>query len=297
VLYTKAVTEDLSPAVQLVGAVKAPGAFPLAKNMYAEDLVLAAGGFLETAEKAYVYVSRLDRDLEKGSYSERKKQELDLEYLLGLKKTPANPFILENFDVVSVIAPIRGNMLPNIVVRGEVKYPGNVILETDQTKIAELIKLVGGFSKNYNLESSFIERDSLKLFVNFGKGKLLENTTSLQNGDVLVIGSKLTSITTSGGVVNPTVFNWEPGKRAKYYLSNSGGKKKRIEQTYVLQANGRSQEIGFLKNPKVYPGAQIIAMEKPPKIDNGANKFMDDFMRIFGTITGVLTTIVLATKL
>ena len=297
VLYTKAVTEDLAPAVQILGAVKAPGAFPLAKKMYLEDLILAAGGFLETANKAYVYVSRLDRDLVKGSYSERKKQELDLEYLLGLKKIPANPFILENYDVVSVIAPIRGNVLPNIAIRGEVKYPGNVILETDQTKIAELIKLVGGFSKNYNLESSFIERDGLKLFVDLGEGKLLDNTTSLQDGDVLVIGSNLTSITTSGGVVNPTVFNWESGKRAKYYLSNSGGKKKRIEKTYVLQANGRSQEIGFLKNPKVYPGAQIIVMEKPPKIEGKGNDFMDDFMRILGTVTGVLTTIVLATRL
>jgi hypothetical protein len=258
---------------------------------------LAAGGFLETAEKTYVHVSRLDRDLEKGSYSERKRQELDLEYLLGLKKTPANPFILENYDVVSVVSPIRANVLPNIAIRGEVKYPGNVILETDQTKIAELIKLVGGFSKNHNLESSYVEREGLKLFLDLGKGELLDNTASLQDGDILVIGSKLTSITTSGGVVNPTVFNWEPGKRAKYYLSNSGGKKKRIEKTYVRQANGRSQEIGFLKNPKVYPGAQIIAIEKPPKIDDGANKFMDDFMRIFGTITGVLTTIVLATRL
>ena len=65
----------------------------------------------------------------------------------------------------------------------------------------------------------------------------------------------------------------------------------------MLQANGRSQEIGFLKNPKVYPGAQIIVMEKPPKIEGKGNDFMDDFMRILGTVTGVLTTIVLATRL
>ena len=86
------------------------------------------------------------------------------------------------------------------------------------------------------------------------------------DGDVLVIGSKLASVSTSGGVVNPSIFNWQKGKRAKYYISNSGGTKKRIEQVFVKQSNGISQKVGFLKNPIVYPGAEIVVIEKPAKV-------------------------------
>ena len=297
VLYTKAVTKDITPKVQIVGQVKTPGEFSLLNKMYLEDLVITAGGFLETAEKGFVYVNRLDRDLEKGTYSKLKVNELDIDYMLGLKKIPANPFILENYDIVTVISPIRANFQPSVSIQGEVKYPGTIILQNDEITISKIINLAGGFTKNSNLKSSYVERDSLKLFLNIDK-QLLDNKTNLQDGDVLVIGSKLASIRTIGGIVNPTAFNWEQGKRAKYYIRNSGGKKKNIESITVQQANGQSEKVSFFNNPKIYPGSQIRLIEKPEKIKgDNANKFMDDFVRIFGLITGTLTSLLLVTKL
>ena len=65
----------------------------------------------------------------------------------------------------------------------------------------------------------------------------------------------------------------------------------------VLQANGKSEKIGLFKNPKIYHGAQIIVTEKPEKIDDGNNKFLDDFIRIFSVITGAFTTIILTKNL
>ena len=101
----------------------------------------------------------------------------------------------------------------------------------------------------------------------------------------------------SGGLVNPTIFAWDKGKKAKYYIKKSGGTKKRIESMVVLQANGKSEKIGLFKNPKIYPGAQIIITEKPEKINDGKSKFLDDFVRIFGVVTGALTTIILTKNL
>jgi hypothetical protein len=127
------------------------------------------------------------------------------------------------------------------------------------------------------------------------KEALNKNTPLILDGDVLVIGSKLSSVKTIGGVNNPSVFNWSKGKRAKAYIQDSGGKKKRIKNMYVVQANGKSEKISLFKNPKIYPGAQIIVTEKLEK--NKDNDFMDDFLKIFGIVTGTLTTVVLATKL
>ena len=296
VLYTKSVSEDIAPTFRVLGRVTDPGEFSLGNSMYVEDAILMAGGFLEDAEKTYVNINRLDRDIETGSYSKLETYQVDMDYLLGITKTPSNPFILQNKDIVTVFAPIRAFEQPVISVRGEVKYPQNIVLDNDQVSMKKIIDLAGGFTTNSNIKSSYIVRDSLKLFVDIDKS-LDNQSTFLIDEDILVIGSNLDPIKTSGGLVNPTIFSWDKGKKAKYYIKKSGGTKKRIESMVVLQANGKSEKIGLFKNPTIYPGAQIIITEKPEKIDDGKSKFLDDFVRIFGVVTGALTTIILTKNL
>jgi len=296
VLYTKSVSEDISPTIRVLGKVTDPGEYSLAKSMYVEDAILMAGGFLEDAEKTYVKINRLNRDIETGSYSKLETYQVDMDYLLGITKTPSNPFILQNKDIVTVFAPIRAFEQPVISVRGEVKYPQNIVLDNDQVSMKKIIDLAGGFTTNSNIRSSYIVRDNLKLFVDLDKS-LNNQSTFLIDEDILVIGSNLDPIKTSGGLENPTIFSWDKGKKAKYYIKKSGGTKKRIESMVVLQANGKSEKIGLFKNPTIYPGAQIIITEKPEKIDDGKSKFLDDFVRIFGVVTGALTTIILTKNL
>ena len=296
VLYTKSVTKDISPTFRVLGEVNNPGEFSLGNSMYVEDAILMAGGFLEAAEKTYVNINRLDRNLETGSYSKLETYQVDMDYLLGVTKTPRTPFMLQSKDIVSVFAPIRALEQPVIIVRGEITYPQNIVLENDKISIKKIIDLSGGFTTNSNINSSYIVRDSLKLFVDLDKS-LQNQATFLIDNDILVIGSNLDPIKTSGGLLNPTIFSWNKGKKAKYYIKKSGGTKKRIESMVVLQANGKTQKIGLFNNPIVYPGAQIIVTEKPEKIDDGKNKFLDDFVRIFSVVTGALTTIVLTKNL
>ena len=193
-------------------------------------------------------------------------------------------------------APIRPNFQPTISVQGEVKYPGAVFLESDRFKISEIIDVVGGYTNNYNLESSYVERAGLKLYLD-PRGQKFDPNITLQDGDVLVIGSTLSPVKTTGAVLNPTVFNWQDGKRAKYYIRKSGGKMKRIESVTVQRADGSSKKVSFFSNPKIYPGSVINVVEKPEKVKGDGNKFVDDFTRIFSLITGTLTTILLTTKL
>jgi protein involved in polysaccharide export with SLBB domain len=297
-LYAKTVTEDLSPTVTIGGQVNNAGEFSLSNNMYLEDLIIKAGGFTKTALRDYVFVNRLDRDLGAGKYSQVKVNDLDIEYMLGNKDTPSNPFILENYDIVNVIAPIRANFQPVVSVQGEVKFPRSIILETDQITIGSLIETAGGLTNNSNLESSYVERAGEKLYLNLNK-YLLDKNTNLQNGDVLSIGSKLSSVSTTGAVVMPTTFNWEPGKKAKYYIKASGGKEKgAMEKKYVVHANGKTEKISFFKNPRMYPGSKIVLIQKDRK--EWAEQLkgaVDKFANTFTILTSTLTTILLITKL
>ncbi len=298
VLYAKTVTEDLSPKVTIAGQVNSPGEFPLSNTMYLEDLIIKAGGFTKVALRDYVFVNRLDRDLGSGKYSQLKVNDLDIEYMLGNKDTPSNPFILKNYDIVNVVAPIRANFQPAVSVQGEVKFPRSVILENDTVTINKILESVGGLTNNSNLQSSYVERDSLKLYVNLDKN-LLNFKTNLQDGDVLFIGSKMTPVTTSGAVAMPMAFNWEPGKKAKYYIKASGGKKKGgIEQMYVEHASGKTENISFFKNPKIYPGSNIILIQKDKT--QRSEKFresIDKFTNVFSILTGALTSVLLITRL
>ena len=115
VLYTKSVTKDISPTFRVLGEVNNPGEFSLGNSMYVEDAILMAGGFLEEAEKTYVNINRLDRNLETGSYSKLETYQVDMDYLLGVTKTPSTPFMLQNKDIVSVFAPIRAFKQPVII--------------------------------------------------------------------------------------------------------------------------------------------------------------------------------------
>jgi len=296
VLYSKNVTEDLTLSITVKGQVVNPGEYELQQNMLVEDAILAAGGFTEIANKSTVYINSLNRVIADGTYSEAVVYNLDLDYLLGLKAQPENPRMLQNDDVISVAAPIRAKDQPTVIVSGEVNYPRPVILEKDKTGLKDVINAVGGLSNLAYLKSSYVVRDSILLSVDLNKA-YAENTLSLQDGDKLTIGSTITPVETVGAVLNPAGFTWKKGKRAKYYISKSGGKKKRIEQMYVRHANGQSEKIGFLKNPRVYPGSEIVVVAKPERTGENKGQFLEDFTRIFGLVTGVLTTLILTKQL
>ena len=93
-----------------------------------------------------------------------------------------------------------------------------------------------GFTTNSNIKSSYIVRDSLKLFINIDKN-LTDLSTFLIDEDILVIGSNLDPIKTTGGLVNPTIFSWDKGKKAKYYIKKSGG----VKNTYRKYGGASSQ--------------------------------------------------------
>ena len=296
VLYSKNVTEDLTLIIAVKGQVINPGQYQLQKTMYVEDAILAAGGFTEIAEKTKVVINSLDRNVLAGTYSSSTSYTIDLDYLLGKKTQPENPMILQNDDIITVAAPIRANSQPVIQVFGEVNYPSPVIVKEDKTGLKDVITAVGGLSNLAYLKSSYVVRDSILLNVDLQEA-FAKNTLALLDGDQLTIGSKLMPVQTKGAVLNPAGFQWQKGKRANYYIKRSGGKTKRTESMYVRHANGQSQKIGFLKNPVVHPGSEIIVIAKPEKTGENSGKFLDDFVRIFGVVTGALTTVLLATKL
>ncbi len=296
VVYTKSIIEEISPIVTVTGNVNNPGEYSLDEEMFVEDAILSAGGFDSYTEFFKVNLTTFDRKIDGNQYSKMREYVIDRDYIQGITKAPVNPIILKDKDIVSVSKLIRSETIPRITVVGEVFYPGTYTIESVKTNLADVLEDAGGLTSYASKESSFVLREGKTLRLKF-KNALRERGNLLLTGDVINVASNLEPIETLGSVVNPSVFNYTKGKRSKHYIKMSGGKINRIEKKVVVHLNGSSQKIGLLKNPKAYPGDQIILIEKQLEQRRTILESLNNFNSILGVLTGSLTTIFLISRL
>lgn len=293
-IFSRSVTERTYPVIGVVGFVQKPDTLALEKNMLIEDAILKAGGFQESADMSLVVVNRERFDFDTGQLSERFSYFIDQDYLLGKKEAPASPFYLEDKDIISVRKRAGYLERKSIRINGAVKFPGTLLSQYEREDFKSFIERVGGLKRTANLKASYVIRAGKPLAIDLSK---VLNKVFLEDGDQVYIAENSGTVQTLGGLENESLFVWEQGKRAKYYLRHSGGKiAKEGGKTYLVQPNGQSQRVGFLKNPIALPGAKLIVNRKPVKARK-EGKFLDDFSRIFGVISGTLTTILLTQRL
>ena len=100
----------------------------------------------------------------------------------------------------------------------------------------------------------------------------------VRDGDVLVIPKKADYVLVSGQVYNSTAVSYQPGRSAKWYLSQSGGLTQLADKkaVFVIRADGsviaakNNNDGGFWSgdplSATLRPGDSIIVPEKAPKI-------------------------------
>lgn len=295
IIYDKNVIENSENEVTVSGYVNSPNAFKIEKDMYVEDAILMAGGFSDYADQQTVFVNRSERDPKTDIVSLKYTIDVDSDYITGLKAVPDSGFVLKPKDVITVRKDPTTEELQLIAVDGEVRYPGALVPNLKQVSLSYILEEVGGLTDEALLESSYAERDGRILAIDFSS--INKNKPIFQDGDKIVISKNFGSVTTEGALENPSVFSWETGRRAKYYLANSGGKLDKIGgKAFVVLSNGKTIQIGLFNNPKVYPGSKIIVNYKAKK-ESKEGKFFNDFSNVLGSITGVLTTILLVERL
>jgi len=107
-----------------------------------------------------------------------------------------------------------------------------------------------------------------------------KNTASdipLREGDELVIPKKPSVVVVNGQVFNPTAINAQPGRSAKWYLSQAGGLTPVADKkaVFVIRADGsvvsaKNNSSGWWSgdplNASLRPGDTVVVPEKAPKI-------------------------------
>ena len=295
VVYNRDVTAASSEEITVSGYVNAPGSYVLEKDMYVEDAILLAGGFSDPADQKTVYLNREELDPDTDISSIRYTITIDENYLNGKSETPKVRFVLQKNDIIIIRKDRAFEPQQRIVVEGEVLYPRPVVATSERVSLSEILEEVGGLTDLAYLKSSYVLRDNNVLAVSLDR--VNKNTPMFMDGDKLVFSKNYGNVTTVGALENPSIFNWTKGKRAKYYLKNSGGKLDKLGgKAFVVLNNGKTRPVGFFNNPKVFPDSKIVVNYKAAK-EKQEGKFLNDATNILGTLTGALTTILLIERL
>jgi len=133
--------------ITIEGEVNQPGIYPFLKGMQIQDLILTAAGIKDGAVLKRVEVSRRirqkDQLIDSLQYTVVKTIDLDS----GYRVNSLADVVLEPFDVVYVRrSPLYRNQ-SNVVIEGEVKFPGKYALRSGNDRISDLLDRAGGLTQ------------------------------------------------------------------------------------------------------------------------------------------------------
>ncbi len=291
--------------IEVEGEVRHPGLYPFVNNTSIEDVIIQAGGLLESASFARLEVARRIRNNIATTSSNKIAEVFQFPITQDLRLgDSAAKFTLQPFDQVFIRRSPGYEVQTLVKVEGEVSFPGSYSISNKNERISDLIKRSGGLTEEAypkgarlirNLPIDAKERrkaleaikaqsnDSVKFIVELDSvsaiginlDKIMSQPKSkydliLQKGDILRVPKELQIVRLSGSVLSPVLVRYE-NSNFRRYISSAGGfaPEAKKGKSYIIYANGtidRTRKFLFFNNfPEVEPGAEIIVPRKADK--------------------------------
>lgn len=324
VIFVPAKEDDIN-TVGIYGAVKSGGEFEYAPQDSLLDLIRLAYGLTLDVDLLQAELIRFNPDnLTTTTIS------IDLKGLLAGNDPQKNLPLLPD-DRVFIRTVPKFHKKDQVIVQGEVYYPGVYNIEEDRTKLSEIIAKAGGFTPNaslaeaemirsYNVVDLEFERlknipvadmteseyDYFRLRSREKPGRVAcdfeklflegsnEHDISLKDGDVIDIPPKSLVVNVSGSVINPGLVPYESGKGYKYYIERAGGFSWKARKNRILIIKGQTGErMKPSKRRKIDPGDTILVPEKP---ERNYWKFFRDTILVLGNVATIYLVIQQATE-
>ena len=248
--------------ITIVGEVAYPGEYRFAQNTTIEDVILQAGGLLESASTAKIDVSRRIKDPngveETDTISRMYTFAINQDYKIEGDST----FVLEPYDQIYVRRSPGYSSQYHVQIEGEVLFPGSYVLTNKSMRLSDVIKLAGGVSSLAYVKGAKLSRvmneeekkqfyaalDVLKqtkdsktkvekeeeevveetYYIGINLEAALANPKSdadviLREGDVIVVPEYDNTIRISGCVLYPNTVTYNPKLTVADYVSQAGG--------------------------------------------------------------------------
>ena len=302
VLYISSVKDiEKEGTLSIYGDIRNPGDFPYVKNTSIQDLIVKAGGLLESASMVRIDVSRRIRDPKSISSSTVIGKSFTVELKNGLVMGEDKGFELEPYDIVFIRRSPGYRKQANVTVEGEVAFTGNYTLIQSNERLSSLIARAGGLSKEAYVKGARLirrmtademrqKKDVLRLSVRGSEKasvspvtleasstypvgieleKALVNPGSdedmvLREGDVLFVPKYVSTVTINGAVMYPNTILYQKGSSLSYYIEQAGGFGNRAlkRRVYVIYMNGMVSRLKRRMGNAIEPGCEIIVPSK-----------------------------------
>ncbi len=278
--------------LNIEGEVKVPGKYPYAENTSIEDLIIKAGGFLESASLAKIEVSRRIKDNQSTSYNEKIAEIFQFQITQDLKVSDsASKFELMPFDNIYIRKSPGYTDQKMVQLEGEILFPGYYSISSKSERISDIIARSGGItpeayvkgarlirqiSSSKQLQLKDIEKlkervnDTLPIddqtinktetTISIDLEKILKKAGSkydlfLEKGDVVKIPKEPQTVGLSGALLYPVVVRYMKGYGVRKYISSSGGfsDDAKPSKIYVVNINGSVKRTSRFLFIKNYP--------------------------------------------
>jgi len=282
--------------VKVDGAVRTPGEFLYNPSLSLKDALILAGGLRREASKDRVDLYRLDfTDKNNTKVITTSIKLTDSLEVIGFK----GDFELKPYDQIFVRTASEFELQRNVMIKGEVKYPGMYALMGDNTTLSSLIRASGGLTNEaFGFGATLLRKKDNIGYIIINLDKALNDRDSyeniiLQENDEINV-PKLNNIVSIEGATkayelypekileqNKIQVAFRKGKNAKYYIDEFAGgiaKDAAASKISVVDAAGKVTRVKnyyfFKKYPSVGPGSQIKVgyKDKKEKDKDGNNK-------------------------
>ena len=292
--------------VSIKGAVRNGGTFTYDSTLTLKDLLYLAGGLRINANKQRVEVFRLQ--FVDGAETRTLLTTIDLDN--------ADNFLLQPYDEVVVRSTAEFELIRNVVVQGEVRYPGPYAILQDNERLTHIIKRAGGMTEEAFPAGATLFRQG-RGYIVLDLDEVALNPADPANmvvlaSDTIYIPKKQDLITIytantladrlsrdSTSLDGRIQVAYRGGRSAGWYIDNYAGgfddDTARKRWTTVEYANGQIQQtssfLGLRNYPELRPGATIRVASKPPKIQKERREERFNWIGLAQVVLGAATTI------
>ena len=288
--------------ITIAGEVANPGVFVFAENMTVEDIIMQAGGLLQSASTVKIDVSRRVKNPASTEQPDSVATVFTRSFNDGYAIAEELDFVLQPYDYVNVRRSPGYAAQDKVRVSGEVIFPGEYVLTHKNERLSDLVKRAGGLNKWAYVRGSRLIRhtlaeernrtragmtvlttgkdsvnvENLDLGETYSVGIDLEAALAapgsdadlvLRQDDILLIPEYINTVKISGNVMYPNVVAYNSGMSVRDYVTMAGGYgyRSKKNKAYVIYMNGTIARARQMSKNVVEPGCEIVI---PQKRDN-----------------------------
>ncbi|NDV94408.1 capsule biosynthesis protein [Dysgonomonas sp. 521] len=289
--------------ITIYGDVTNPGQYKYSEGTSIEDMIIKAGGLLNSASMAKVDVARRIINPLSNESPSTIADIHSFQIKDGLIVDGKSDFILKPYDQIYIRRSPGYIVQRNIKVDGEVLYPGTYALKEKTERLSDIIKRTGNLTPHAFSQGARLIRMKTKLemaeqrksmmalsaglkdsistdlldieqFYSVGieLDKAISNPRSeydlvLREGDHIIIPEYDNTVTINGSVMYPNTVLYKKGEKVSYYIDQAGGYSDLAEKkrAYIVYMNGTVTKAKGSSRDAIQPGCNIIIPAKENK--------------------------------